>query len=101
MGLVRPLWASLPRCSVNQAADLQTALLNAITGLTQLLSQLSSQFPISQTAIPAAEPWVDEQGATGAKTRSPRCVPNQGSLEVTQNSVPEAVLASPAVPEAP
>jgi predicted type IV restriction endonuclease len=25
----------------------------------------------------------------------------QGSLEVTQNSVPEAVLASPAVPEAP
>jgi hypothetical protein len=80
MGLVRPLWASLPRCSVNQAADLQTALLNAITGLTQLLSQLSSQFPISQTAIPAAEPWVEEQGATGAKTRSPRCVPNLSPL---------------------
>ena len=67
-------------CSANQAAELQSALLQTITGLTQLVSQLGSQFPISQTAIPAAEPWMEEQGATGEETRSPRCVPNLSPL---------------------
>ena len=67
-------------CSANQSTGLQCALLQAITGLTQLVSQLSSQFPISQTANPAAEPWMEEQGTTGEETRSPRCVPNLSPL---------------------
>ncbi len=71
---------STPSCSVNQAAELQSALLQAIIGLTHLVSQLSSQFPISQAAIPAAEPWMEEQSAAGAETRSPRCVPNLSPL---------------------
>ncbi len=71
---------STSSCSANQAAELQSALLQAITGLTQLVSQLASQFPISQAAIPAAEPWLAEQDTTGAKTRSPRCVPNLSPL---------------------
>ena len=36
---------STPSCSANQAAELQSALLQAITGLTQLVTQLATQFP--------------------------------------------------------
>ena len=45
------------------ATELQSALLQAITGLTQLVSQLSQQFPIAQCAA-AAEPWMEELPAT-------------------------------------
>ena len=71
---------STPNCSANQATELQSALLQAITGLTQLVSQLSSQFPISQTAIPAAEPWMEERATEVSETHSPRCVPNLSPL---------------------
>ena len=71
---------STSSCSAKQSAEIQAALLQAITGLTQLVSQLASQFPISQAAIPAAEPWMEEQGTTGEETRSPRCVPNLSPL---------------------
>ena len=64
-------------CATNQAAELQTALLQAITGLTQLVSQLSSQFPTSQAAIPAAEPWMEERPAPKS---APRCTPNLSPL---------------------
>ena len=42
------------------ATELQSALLQAITGLTQLVSQLSQQFPLAQPAA-AAEPWMEER----------------------------------------
>lgn len=67
-------------CTTNQVTELQNALLQAITGLTQLVSQLASQFPISQTAITAAEPWMEERATAVSKTQSPRCVPNLSPL---------------------
>jgi hypothetical protein len=70
---------STSSCSANQAAELQSALLQAITGLTQLVSQLATQFP-TKPAAADAEPWMEEQSAAGAETRSPRCVPNLSPL---------------------
>ena len=52
---------STSSCSANQAAELQSALLQAITGLTQLVSQLSSQFPLMTTTTQAAEPWMEDR----------------------------------------
>ncbi len=60
---------STPNCTTNQAAELQSALLQAITGLTQLVSQLSSQFPVNQAAITAAEPWMEERAVAPATQR--------------------------------
>jgi hypothetical protein len=71
---------STPSCSANQAAELQSALLQAITGLTQLVSQLSSQFPISQSSAHAAEPWMEARATAVSETHSPRCVPNLSPL---------------------
>jgi len=74
---------STPACAcsaTNQAAELQTALLHAITGLTQLVSQLSQQFPITQPSVQAAEPWMEERATALSKTQSPRCVPNLSPL---------------------
>ena len=59
------------------ASELQSALLQGITGLTQLVSQLSQQFPISQPTAAAAEPWMDERPAPKS---APRCAPNLDSL---------------------
>ena len=67
-------------CTTNQAAELQTALLQAITGLTQLVSQLSSHFPINQAAITAAEPWMEERETAVAQNTAPACSPNLTSL---------------------
>ena len=68
-------------CSAtNQAVALQSALLQAITGLTQLVSQLSSQFPINQAAIPAAEPWMEERDTAVAHSSAPACTPNLTTL---------------------
>jgi hypothetical protein len=61
----------------NTALELQTALLQAITGLTQLVSQLSQQFPITQPTAPAAEPWMEERPTQATK---PTCVPNLSTL---------------------
>ena len=72
------VWAA--SCSAKQSAGLQSALVQAINGITHLVSQLASQFPISQAAIPAAEPWMEEQGSAAAKTHLPRCVPNLSPL---------------------
>ncbi len=58
------------------ATELQRALLQAITGLTQLVSQLSQQFPIAQPAA-AAEPWMEERPAQASQ---PTCVPNLSPL---------------------
>ena len=70
---------STPTCSAKQSAEMQTALLQAITGLTQLVTQLAAQFPTKPVAVDA-EPWMEEQGTTGEETRSPRCVPNLSPL---------------------
>ncbi len=59
------------------ASELQSSLLQAITGLTQLVSQLSQQFPITQPPAPAAEPWMQERESTA---RQPRCTPNLNTL---------------------
>jgi hypothetical protein len=67
-------------CTTNQASELQTALLQAITGLTQLVSQLSSHFPINQAAITAAEPWMEERETAVAQNTAPACSPNLTSL---------------------
>ncbi len=61
----------------NTALELQTALLRAINGLTQLVSQLSQQFPITQPTAPAAEPWMVERTTQATK---PTCVPNLSTL---------------------
>ena len=71
---------STPNCTIHEAAELQTALLQAITGLTQLVSQLSSQFPMTQAAIPAAEPWMEERDAAVAQSSEPACTPNLSNL---------------------
>ena len=58
------------------ATELQSALLQAITVLTQLVSQLSQQFPIAQPAA-AAEPWMEERPT---QANQPTCVPNLSPL---------------------
>ena len=58
------------------ATELQSALLQAITGLTQLVSQLSQQFPIAQP-VAAAEPWMEERPAQASQ---PTCAPNLSPL---------------------
>ena len=67
-------------CSAKKAAELQTALLQAITGLTQLVSQLSQQFPITQPSVPAAEPWMEERVTEVAQSSDPACTPNLNNL---------------------
>jgi hypothetical protein len=59
---------STPSCSAKQSAEIQTALLQAITGLTQLVSQLATQFP-TQPAAADAEPWMEERGVVPATHR--------------------------------
>ena len=71
---------STPNCTTNQAAELQSALLQAINGLTQLVSQLSSQFPVKQAAITAAEPWMEERPGTATQSVTPACTPNLNNL---------------------
>jgi hypothetical protein len=58
------------------ATELQSALLQAITGLTQLVSQLSQQFPIAQP-VAAAEPWMEERPT---QANQPTCAPNLSPL---------------------
>ena len=67
-------------CSAKQSAEIQTALLQAITGLTQLVSQLSSQFPTNQAAITAAEPWMEERDTAVAQSSAPGRTPNLNNL---------------------
>ena len=71
---------STPNCTTNQAAELQSALLQAINGLTQLVSQLSSQFPVNQAAITAAEPWIEERVTEVAQSSDTACTPNLNNL---------------------
>jgi len=62
------------------ATELQSALLQAITGLTQLVSQLSQQFLITQPSVQAAESWMEERATAPSETQSQHCVPNLSPL---------------------
>ena len=59
---------STPSRSAKQSAEIQTALLQAITGLTQLVSQLATQFPTKPSAADA-EPWMEERAVVPATHR--------------------------------
>jgi hypothetical protein len=50
------------------ATQLQSALLQAITGLTQLVTQLAAQFPPAPSAADA-EPWMEERAVVPAIDR--------------------------------
>ena len=52
------------------ASELQSALLQAVTGLSQLVSQLAAQVGNGGTANGDAEPWMEQLTPTTAK---PRC----------------------------
>ena len=62
------------------ATELQSALLQAITGLTQLVSQLSQQFPINQPTAAAAEPWMEEQSTRTTNEPASCCPVNLSPL---------------------
>ena len=62
------------------ATELQSALLQAITGLTQLVSQLSSQFPLMTTTTQAAEPWMEEAPTRCTNKPAPCCPVNLSPL---------------------
>ena len=70
---------STPCCSANQSAELQTALLQAITGLTRLVGQLAAQFPTKPAAVDA-EPWMEERAGTATQSVTPACTPNLNNL---------------------
>jgi len=66
---------STPSCSAKQSAEIQTSLLQAITGLTQLVTQLAAQFPTKPVAVDA-EPWMEERAGTATQSVTPACTPN-------------------------
>jgi hypothetical protein len=70
---------STPSCSAQQSAEIQTALLQAITGLTQLVTQLATQFP-TKPAAADAEPWMEERADTATKSLTPSGTPNLTTL---------------------
>ena len=67
-------------CTTNQTAELQSALLQAITGLTQLVSQLANQFPAASTSVQAAEPWMEEAPSQCSSKPAPCCPVNLSPL---------------------
>ena len=62
------------------ATELQSALLQAITGLTQLVSQLTTQFPLMTAATQAAEPWMEEAPTRISEDSAPCCPVNLSPL---------------------
>jgi hypothetical protein len=61
---------STKAASDQAASELQSALLQAVTGLSQLVSQLAAQVGNGGTAIGDAEPWIEQLTPATAK---PRC----------------------------
>ena len=63
--------AATERAATDHAAsELQSALLQAVTGLGQLVSQLAAQVGNGRPAIGDAEPWMEQLTPTTSK---PRC----------------------------
>ena len=63
--------------SSKSASELQSALLQAVTGLSQLVSQLAAQMGNGRTAAGDAEPWMEQ--ITPA-TSKPRCTSSSSPL---------------------
>ena len=59
------------------ASELQSALLQAVTGLSQLVSQLAAQMGSGRTAIGDAEPWKEQLTPVTSK---PRCASSSSPL---------------------
>jgi len=68
---------STKAASDRAASDLQSALLQAVTGLSQLVSQLAAQVSNGRPAIGDAEPWMEQ--LTPATTK-PRCTSSSSPL---------------------
>jgi len=63
--------AATDRAATDHAArDLQSALLQAVTGLSQLVSRLAAQVGSGRPAIGDAEPWMEQLTPATSK---PRC----------------------------
>ena len=58
-----------PSTSSKSASELQSALLQAVTGLSQLVSQLAAQLGSGRPAIGDAEPWMEQLAPVSAKQR--------------------------------
>ena len=71
--------AQAPLATELAASQLQSALLQAITGLTQLVTQLAAQFPHAPSAADA-EPWMEEREGIATKSIAPACTPNLTTL---------------------
>ena len=64
-------WAAADPSATDQSArDLQSALLQAVTGLSQLVSQLAAQMGRVSSAAGNAEPWMEQLAPA---TANPRC----------------------------
>jgi hypothetical protein len=63
--------------SSKSASELQSALLQAVTGLSKLVSQLAAQVGIGGTAIGDAEPWMEQLTPATSK---PRCTSSRSPL---------------------
>ena len=59
------------------ASELQSALLQAVTGLSQLVSQLAAQVGSGRPAIGDAEPWMEQLAPATSK---PRCTSSSSPL---------------------
>jgi len=58
------------RAATDRAArELQSALLQAVTGLSQLVGQLAAQVGNGRPAIGDAEPWMEQLSPATAKSR--------------------------------
>ena len=69
--------SSFKSASNRAASELQSALLQAVTGLSQLVSQLAAQVGNGSTAIGDAEPWMEQLTPATSK---PRCTSSSSSL---------------------
>jgi len=70
--------AATDRAAADRAAsELQSALLQAVTGLSQLVSQLAAQVGNGGTANGDAEPWMEQLTPFAAK---PRCASSSSPL---------------------
>ena len=68
---------STKSASDRAASELQSALLQAVTGLSQLVSQLAAQVGSVRPAIGDAEPWMEQLTPATAK---PRCASSSSPL---------------------
>ena len=69
--------SSFKSASNRAASELQSALLQAVTGLSQLVSQLAAQMGNGRTAIGDAEPWMEQLAPATSK---PRCTSSSSPL---------------------